>query len=258
MLVLDFIKYWFTSDNAHGIHSPFVFDLYTRIIKPDLKFYIFDDIEHCRDSMLISDKKIVVNDFGAGSKKNNSREKSIRQVASVSLKPAKIGKLLFKMVNEFQTKTIFDLGTSLGITTMYLAGADRQNTVFTFEGCENIAAVAESNFKKLNFKNIHQTIGNLDETLELMVDKTKTIDLVFFDANHKFEPTIRYFDICLEKINENSVFIFDDIYWSEEMKKAWETIKNHPSVTLSIDLFEVGLIFFRKESLEKQHFKLKF
>jgi len=258
LLVLDFIKYWFTSDNAHGIHSPFVFDLYTRVIKPDLKYYIFDDIERCRDTMLISDKKIFVSDFGAGSKKNNAPEKSIRQIASVSLKPAKVGKLLFKLVNEFQSKTIFDLGTSLGITTMYLAGSDSQSTVFTFEGCGNIAEIAESNFKKINFKNIYLTIGNLDDTLKLMVDKTEIIDLAFFDANHKFEPTIRYFEICLEKTNENSVFIFDDIYWSEEMKEAWMTIKNHPSVTLSIDLFEVGLIFFRKESIEKQHFKLKF
>ena len=258
MLVFDYLKFWFTSGNAHGLHSPFVFDLYNRVISNNDQYYCFNKIEHSRQTHLASDQKITVSDLGAGSKKNNSKEKYIREIAAVSLKNPRLGQLLFKLVNEFKPKIIFDLGTSLGTTTMYLASADSKSQVYTFEGCENIAREANENFTTHHLTNIKLIIGNIDNTLPETLKKVNTLDFVFFDANHKLAPTLNYFELCLQKSNSNSVFIFDDIYWSDQMKKAWSEIKNHPSVTLTIDLFHIGLVFFRKEPFEKQHFKLRY
>ena len=145
----------------------------------------------------------------------------------------------------------------MGLTTAYLSKVDKNIKVYSFEGCDETAKIAQENFEKLALENIEIIVGNIDETLPEKLNKTAHLDFVFFDANHRYEPTIRYFQQCLEKSHDESCFIFDDIYWSEEMKQAWQTIQNHKSVSISIDLFWVGIVFFRKKQ-PKQHFVLKF
>src|SRR5690606_35219993 len=124
-----------------------------------------------------------------------------------------------------------------GITTLYEAVAAPTAKIITFEGCPQTAAVAERNFRKLNRQNIEIVTGNIDETLPERLKEVSSIDFVFFDANHRYEPTVRYFETCLSKAHNDTCFIFDDIHWSDEMEQAWETIRAHPSVTVSIDLF---------------------
>jgi predicted O-methyltransferase YrrM len=203
--------------------------------------------------------RIAITDFGAGSKVNASRERTIRDIARNSQKPARFGRLLYRLARHFGAKTILDLGTSLGLTTAYLAEAARLNDgrVLTFEGCPQTAAVARTNFTRLNLQNTTVIIGNIDETLPEQLAALETIDFVFFDANHRYEPTIRYFETCLAKKHNDTVFVFDDIHWSDEMEQAWAYISKHPSVSVTIDLFWVGLVFFRHEQ-PKQDFVLQF
>jgi predicted O-methyltransferase YrrM len=79
---------------------------------------------------------------------------------------------------------------------------------------------------------------------------------VFVDGNHQKEATLRYFKLCLPKVHENSLLIFDDIYWSRGMKEAWNEIKAHPEVTVTVDLFWIGLVYFRKGQV-KEDFVIK-
>jgi predicted O-methyltransferase YrrM len=235
-----------------------VYDLYTRVICFTENYYAFQKIEHLRDALLFSDKTINVIDLGAGSRKVNGNQRLIKEIAETSLATPKTGQLLFRLINEFQPKITFELGTSLGITTLYLATPCSANQVFTFEGSPEIMAVAEANLTFMGVGNVQTIAGDLSQTLYEQVKKVPTLDFVLFDANHRYEPTVNYFETCLPKAHEHSVFVFDDIYWSAEMQKAWQYIKNHPQVTLTIDLFQTGLVFFRKENFEKQHFKLRF
>lgn len=154
---------------------------------------------------------------------------------------------------------IVDLGTSLGTTTAYLAQATKAfgGHVLTFEGCPETALVAQQNFSQLGIQNVSVVVGNLDETLAAEVVALPPVDFVFFDANHRYEPTVRYFEICLTNIHNDTVFVFDDIHWSAEMERAWAFIKKHPSVRVTVDLFWVGLVFFRHEQ-PKQDFILRF
>ncbi len=151
-----------------------------------------------------------------------------------------------------------ELGTSLGITTCYLASGNKDALVYTFEGAPQIAAVANKNFQHLNFKNILLVQGNFDDTLSAQLTKIPSVNFAFVDGNHRKQPTINYFYQLLEKANENSIFIFDDIHWSNEMEEAWKEIQNHTSVTLTIDLFFIGIVFFRKEQKIPQHFAIRF
>ena len=256
-MIKYYLQFLFHSKNEHSLHSPFVFELYTKIIQSKTEFPIFELIENIRKKLLKNRSIINISDFGAGSRIYKTNQREICQIAKSAEKNPKFGKLLFRLIQHFKPSTIFDLGTSLGITTIYESKAYDNSKVFTFEGCPATATIAKQNFEELNCQNIEIIVGNIDETLPEELSKIKQLDFVFFDANHRYEPTIRYFELCLEKATEESIFLFDDIHWSSEMHEAWQVIRNHPKVMISIDLFYVGIIFFRKNQ-PKQDFVLRF
>ena len=258
LFALKYFRYWFSAKTAHGIHSPFVFALYNDVIDKKGSYYSFDKIEQLRKKLLVSKKEIGVTDLGAG----RSGKRSIAEIAERSAKSRKYCELLFRIVYHFKPETILELGTSLGISTSYLASANSNSKVITIEGCPNTAAEAGKNFESLGLKNIESIVGGFDITLQQTLHsrlKTKDskLDFVFFDGNHKKEPTLNYFKQCIEFGNNDSLFIFDDIHWSHEMEEAWGEIKKHPRVTVTIDLFFLGLVFFRKEQ-QKEDFFLRF
>lgn len=254
-----YIKYLLRSGNEHSIHSPFLFDLYTKAVKPGKDLnpdYVL--LKNLRKELLRSDRKIEILDLGAGSRVNKSNIRKISTIARNAEKPARFGKLFNRLIRRFRPKTILELGTSLGLTTLYMSKADPDAKIVTFEGCPETARIAHENFEKAGAKNIDVVIGNIDETLvKKLSEMPESIDFAYFDANHRYEPTIRYFESCLPYITNDSVFVFDDIYWSSEMTQAWEYIKNHPQTTLTVDLFWIGIVFFRQEQA-KEHFTLRF
>ena len=202
-------------------------------------------------------ENIEVEDFGAGSTVLKTKTRSIKNIATSSLKPKKYSQLLFRIINYYQHKNIAELGTSFGITTCYLAIADN-TTVTTLEGSKNIANIAQQNFKELGLKNVALIVGEFEKTLQPFLAQNRIIDLAFIDGNHRKLPTLHYFEQMLLHVNENSFLVFDDIHWSKEMEEAWEIIKNHKAVTLSIDLFFIGIVFFKKDFKVKQHFSIRF
>lgn len=252
-----FLRHITLAGNEHSIHSPFVFDLYTTAIKPNKQFYCFEKIENVRKKAEVNHSIITVKDYGAGSEFYNSNKRKISEIAKWASKNKRQSQLLFNLVWFLKPTTIIDLGTSLGITTSYLASPDSKSTVYTFEGCPGVSAIAKKHFSILKLNNIQQIVGNIDVTLKENTQNLKEVDFAFFDANHKYTPTLNYFKTLLPRTHQGTVFVFDDIYWSKEMNRAWEEIKAHPSVTLSIDLFYFGIVFFRNNA-PKQHFRLKF
>ena len=256
-LLKSYLTYFFKSTNEHGIHSPFVYELYTNTIKDKTPFYSFADIESIRAMLLLSKQEIEVKDFGAGSQLSSSSKRKIATIVQHAAKSPKYGQLLFRLVNQFKPHTLLEIGTSLGISTMYLAAPNKKSNVITIEGCPTISKIAAINFKKIKYEHIELHNGTFEEMLPVIIAKEKVLDFVFFDGNHTKNATLTYFNWCLEKANEQSVFVFDDIYWSEEMKCAWEEIKIHPKVTSTIDLFFLGIVFFNPD-LSKEHFVLRF
>jgi predicted O-methyltransferase YrrM len=215
-------------------------------------------VEQRRSELLASKQTITVSDFGAGSHTGAGQERQVRDIARTAAKPRKLGQLLFRLVNYFQPRTVLELGTSLGLTTAYLATPASKSHIITFEGCPATAAVARETFSHLKLRNVELIEGNLDDTLAVtLAALPDPVDFVFFDGNHRYEPTVRYFEQCLTHRTDQSVFIFDDIHWSAEMDRAWQTIKAHPEVMLTVDLFFMGLVFFRQNQ-PKQHFSLRF
>ncbi|GAA4369838.1 class I SAM-dependent methyltransferase [Hymenobacter saemangeumensis] len=255
--LLAYLRFWLRSGNEHGLHSPFVFTVYATVVRHTGTFAAYERVEKRRQQLLSSDTVISVADFGAGSHTGAGRQRRVADIARTAAKPPRLAQLLFRLANHFRPATILELGTSLGLTTSYLAAADSRSRVVTFEGCPNTAAIARETFAALNLRNIELVEGNLDYTLPpTLAALGQPLDFVFFDGNHRYEPTLRYFELCLAHRTDNSVFILDDIHWSADMERAWEAIKAHPDVMLTVDLFYIGLVFFRKNQ-PKQHFWLR-
>jgi predicted O-methyltransferase YrrM len=239
------------------LHSPFVFGLYTSVVRHTGTFGVYAPIEARRQQLLNSSASISVTDFGAGSHTGAGQQRRLADIARTAAKPPHLAQLLFRLVNYFRPATILELGTSLGLTTAYLAAADSQHRVVTFEGCPNVAATARETFAALQLSNVAIMEGNIDHTLApTLLALNAPVDFAFFDGNHRYEPTLRYFELCLAHRTDESMFVFDDIHWSAEMEQAWEVIKAHPEVMLTVDLFYIGLVFFRKNQ-PKQHFSLR-
>ncbi|MCW3081921.1 class I SAM-dependent methyltransferase [Segetibacter sp.] len=259
-LATKYLSYYFTASNGkgHGVHSPFVFNFITNVLNDRRTFYAYEELETLRQDLISDNRQLTIEDFGAGSAVTKSNERKVKNIAGSALKHKKYGQLMFRMVDYYKANTIVELGTSLGITTGYLASANLKGQVYTLEGARQVAEVAKQNFKKLSLENIQVVEGSFDDTLQPLLDKINKVDFAFIDGNHRREPTVRYFEQLLSKASENSVFVFDDIHWSEGMEDAWTSIKQHASVTLTIDLFFIGIVFFRKEQKVAQHFSIRF
>ncbi len=259
-LAKKYIHYYFTASNGkgHGIHSPFVFDFIKNVLNDKKKDQSYAAIEKIRNELLHDKRVVDVEDFGAGSIAVPFRKKRIADITRSFLKSKKLAQLLFRIVQYFQPQNIVELGTSLGITTAYIANANKTSEVFTLEGAKNIADIAQENFLKLDVQNVIQVQGNFDDTLPQLLSKIQKVDFAYVDGNHRKEPTLHYFDQLTNKSTQSTIFIFDDIHWSKEMEEAWKQIQQHNDVTLTIDLFFIGLVFFKKDFKAKQHFVIRF
>ena len=254
-IIKDYINYYFKAKTKYAIHSPFVFEFVTKVLdQKKVRNEQIENIEKIRSELLHTSALINVMDFGAGSASHQTSLRNIKEIVKSSSKSRKQANLLYRIIKYYHLNNILELGTSVGISTMYLAATS--GSILTIEGCPETSKLAGENFNILGLKNIQQKIGNIDDLLPEIV-KQQTFDFVFFDGNHTDEATIRYFELCLNSIKNETIFIFDDINWSEGMKKAWNNIKYNSYVSVTIDLFYMGIVFFRKE-LSKEDFVIRF
>jgi predicted O-methyltransferase YrrM len=253
--IYKFVLHFILARHTGGfsVHSPFIFRFTRFVLREKNSYYIFQSIENLRSALKKDNRVLNIIDYGAG----NDRTETVSQVAKGSLKSAKYGQLLFRMVHYFNAQTVLELGTSLGITTSYLATSSTGINCISLEGCPEIAKTAKENIDKLGIKNVDIVIGNIDNTLADALNKTNKVDFVFLDANHRSEAVLSYFDLCLSKVHNDSVIVIDDIYWSEDMEMAWKKIQSYPEVKSTIDLFQVGIVFFNSD-LHKHHYKMRY
>lgn len=259
-LAKKYIQYYLTASNGkgHGIHSPFIFQFVQQVLNPAKDYYAYEAIEALRERMLNDHTVITIDDMGAGSGLSKKTDRRISQIARTALKPPRYAQLLFRMVNFYQPQYILELGTSLGLTTAYMASANPRATVITMEGAEAVAHKAIENFSRLNLQNIRLVKGNFDRELKSVLHSIPKVDLAFVDGNHRKEPTIHYFEEIVSRCRPESILVFDDIHWSEEMEEAWAFIRQHAVVTCTVDLFFFGLVFLRDEFKSKQHFTIRY
>lgn len=259
-LVKKYIHYYLSasSGHGHGVHSPFVFDFIKNVLNDGTAYPVYHTVEERRKILLQDKTMIEVQDFGAGSSVIKTNKRVVKDIAASSLKPKKYAQLLYRMVKHYKPRAILELGTSFGITSAYLAFGNNGAMVTTCEGSSAIAAIARQSFATLGLTNIQLTEGDFSLTLPPLLSKLNSIDFVFIDGNHRKEPTLDYFTKLLNASVPESVLIFDDIHWSKDMEEAWDKIKQHVRVTLTIDLFFIGIVFINPGFKIPQHYTIRF
>ncbi len=297
--ITSWMKHQLTARNTggHGVHSPYLFEWARLVMRDKNGYYAWRKIEECRARMLADKSEVAFVDYGSGKRvrslENDANAGSLAlrdkrrvcDIAKGSLARRKDAQLLARLVGwlgrplltspsrggigdealeDRKGLTIVELGTSLGVTTAYLAAMDSRNKVVTYEGCPAVAEVAQENWEKLGLKNIACVVGEITvdslqlavDSLQLAVDSLSGIDVAFIDANHTYEATLTYFNALASRVHEKSVVVVDDIHYNEDMEKAWKAICADERVTTTMDLYRMGLVFFDKHYWRK-HYKMR-
>ncbi|WP_298137604.1 class I SAM-dependent methyltransferase [Flavobacterium sp.] len=265
-IIKSYLKFLRNSKNQHGVHSPFVYNLVTKCFYDNKNYPEYTILKNYRNSLLQNKNTIEVTDFGAGSRVFKSDTRAINQIAKNAGISSKRAELLFRIVNYFQPKNILEIGTSLGLATSALslgleaktnrAKLNSKSKIITLEGCPNTINQCQLQLHKFNINNVECVNTKFEDYLSNCQLNTEHCQLIYFDGNHSKKATLEYFELLLPSITNDSIWIFDDIHWSKDMEEAWEIIKNHHKVTVTIDTFQWGIVFFRTEQ-EKEHFVIR-
>ena len=245
------IRHWLNEVDHHSVHSPFFFDFYQKVILGRTDERVFSELETLRTNLLENQTIVKIEELGAGSVLGSST-RSLAAIASTSISTRERAELYARIVSYTKAKRIVELGSCLGLTTLYLS-QKKETTVTTFEGSPALANVSLTNYEYFNRENIRLIEGNIDITLPKFILDSGKVDFVLMDANHRYEPTIKYFNLLLKRLDLNGVVVIDDIHSSPEMERAWREMYRHSLVYGSVDLFGCGILFF-DPALNYQHF----
>lgn len=254
--IKSYLNFLYHSKNEHGVHSPFVFNLVTKCFYDKKQYPEYAILKNYRKSLLQNKNTIEVTDFGAGSRVFKSNTRQIAKIAKTAGITPKRAELLFRITKYFQPESILEIGTSLGLATSALALGNPDTKITTLEGCKNTLHQCQSQLQKFNINNVDCVNTEFSSFLNNQQPTTNNRQLIYFDGNHSKTATLTYFELLLPSVTNETVWIFDDIHWSADMEEAWEIIKNHPKVTVTIDTFQWGMVFFRAEQ-EKEHFVIR-
>lgn len=259
LLIYRYFVYLATSKSRYKIHSKFVFDFINEVLRDTKEYAHYKRLWEIRSKLADSNDPIETVDFGstAGSRVYSTKIISLKKIVRLRSHSQARLKLLYRICNFYKPKNILEFGTAAGISSAYIKTGSPDSNFVTMEGCANLAAKAQEVFNELGHKDVDIAVGNFDTNLDKVLKKFDTLDFVFFDGNHREKPTLQYYRSCAKLLNENSIFVFDDIHWSKGMEDAWNTIKKDPRVSISIDLFWFGIVFFRK-GIEKQDFVIRY
>ena len=256
MLLWYFFRFYWQAVTKYQIHAPFAYALVEALLEDKRWYYAFGEIEALRKKMLQSDVRLVRTDYGTGAGHTDGKTVTLRSLVKGSASSPRQGRRLFRLAHYFQVQNILELGTSTGIGTMYLASAARKTRFISLEGCPNTAAVAQTNLELLHLDRVAVRVGPFESTLPVALQDLMPLGMVYLDGNHRLAPTLSYFEASLVYSQDQTVFIFDDIYWSAEMMAAWQQLKAHPRVRMTIDFFDFGLVFIDPAIKVQQHLKV--
>lgn len=243
------------SKSIRSVQSSFVNEFLKIILIKKFPYQISNPIEEYRCQL--HRNKTLVDEIlpGAGNRKTKNI-KSISSLAKSSCKPKSQAVILANISQFLESKNILELGTSFGISTSYIAASNPKSTILSIDASDIVSQFSQSHFQKNGYSNVHFRKGFFDEEIEKLNTPTNGWDIVFIDGNHTYNATIKYFNFFKNKLSEKGILVFDDIYWSEEMKKAWKEISSHSETSLCIDMFVMGIVWISKD-FKKENFRIR-
>ena len=257
--IRQYIKHQFYRRHTKGrhIHSPYSFEFVHEVIFNASKGEVPAEIRNLHRELHMDSTLIPAAGPGAPSSVDDAPYRSVGSFVKSSSVSLKYGALLYRISRWFRPGVILELGTGLGISTLYLCAGSPDTPLHTIEANRDRADFSEGLFKRSGMPTVQVHVGEMEEVLETLTDAVQGRILAFVDGNHRYDATIGYLRWILGQAGEEAVVVMDDITWSKEMMRAWQEIISWPEVRMSIDLFHMGMLLLRKD-LQKADLKIKF
>ena len=249
-IVLEYIKYRLNAKYLHGVHSPFVYDFMKNAMVINIKEQHQKEILQCISNVNSNKKEIIVQDYGAKSKKLKGK-RSVREIFKTSSSYGKNALLLYRISNYFKPKRILELGTSIGIGSLHLHLGYPSAHITSVEGCKETFNLAKQNLESTSIELMSSTFYDYIKSIN-----EESFDLIFIDGHHDGEALKYYLKLLSNYIHNDTIIVLDDIRWSKSMFNAWNKIKLEKKYHLSMDFFRMGVLMKRPQQ-EKEHFILK-
>lgn len=257
----SFLNYKIKAKSPNSVHSPFVYKLYTEIIRDKSHYPEYDEFDKLEEYFINNQRSIEVTAFNNEYSKNEKLYKNkfckVSEIYKRTSITKKYARLIFRLVRHFNPQNVLEIGTGLGISTSYIAKGNPNSEIVTLEGCSSKSQLAQASFDRSGIINATIKIGNFNITLDDAINHFENIDFAYVDGNHTKRAVLEYFEKIYKKSTSQTIIIFDDIRWSREMEDAWNILAADPRVSVSIDLVRIGIVFLKKD-IEKQHFILSF
>ena len=249
-----YANYFLKVVDLHSIQTPFAFELYSRLKNEIKKSELKPEIEQIRHQLQGDHSTVLGEDYGTGSERSH-RGRDISGIAKTGISTQKRCLIYQAIMRIFNPAISFELGTSLGVSTAYLASSSSAGKIHTFEGNAELSKIARRNFSELGLGKINMVEGNIDDTLPKILKEIESLDMCVIDANHRGRALMHYVDLLINKMDTTGLILVDDIRWSKDMYHAWKIIACRNEVTLSLEFMDFGLLLFKK-NITKQHYVL--
>lgn len=256
-MIFRFLRHLWTSKRWNAFHSPYLFSLFQYACDEKVTFSLFKQIELYRNTFLSSAKQVTRTDKGAGSKRTTSNQLPLQKIARSSLSNPFQCRFMSRLVQYSRARTVVELGTSLGISTAYLAAGMSEGNVYSVEGDPILSNHAQQMLKELNLPHIHLINDTFENFITSLPDEISGIDILFIDGDHRKDRLLKYYNGLLPKLHAGSIVIVDDIHWSPDMEEGWKEISAQKEISQSVDCFYFGLLFFDQIFLAKEHHKVR-
>jgi predicted O-methyltransferase YrrM len=253
------LKFFFNARHrkSRGVHSPFISDFITSVLQDKTRYNAYALADGYRRSLLMNKSRITVTDFGAGSRIDHARTRSVADIAGHAAVNSKYGRLLYRITQHYRPELIVELGTSLGISTHYLASGNPGARCLTIEADPVLADLAHKGLSKDGITNVKVINEPFDTVIPALFPESPGRTIVFIDGNHSRSATLKYADFFFSKLPYGSLIVLDDINWSEGMRQAWKEIRENKNTTLTVDLFRMGIVFLMRDFF-KENYAIRF
>ena len=233
-----------------GVHSPFVFNLITKVIEERCGYYSFNEIELLRKQLLFRNEYITYPDRR---NKGKMRRRRIGEIVKREAIRPKHGALLFRLANYFKSKHILQLGPTMGLSTLYLTSYATDVRCIALESVPEFAAIAEQDYQKGARNPIDLRVGSYRQLLPKALEEMEQLDFVFFNTLYEPEDNLWLFNECIKHVHDGTLFVFEGIKENRKMRQLWHDVCLHPDVTVTLDLYSLGIIVFHKKLHKKDY-----
>jgi predicted O-methyltransferase YrrM len=272
--MMGFLKYWLfrfqttlrwyvRAKNPAVVRGEYLREFLREVYLDDRHYHAFDLVCSIRRHWRRQPGTVSTATLGAPSRTTRASRRPVSGLVRKNAIDAPTGKLLFRVALWLRASSILELGTNMGISGLYLHAPNTKATLHTVEGNEEVATLARQTFQMAGagpgLRLHHASFDDwLKEHLpsDTQAGTFQSLDLLFLDGDHRYAPTLSYVKRLIPLRSAEAVFIVADIHWSPGMERAWEELKALPEVSASLDLYHLGVLFF-KPGIEKEHLAVR-